>query len=100
MSETDKSRDLIFRELSNTKDVENERIRQLEGKSQAELRLQERLAQGLKAENKELSCRIEDLLTRHEILVSQKAEEHHNTVKYFEGVVAQLKGQVARFHIP
>ncbi len=54
VAETDKSRDLIFRELSNTKDVEAERIRQQETKAQAELKMQERLALGLKAENKEL----------------------------------------------
>lgn len=50
--------------------------------------MHEKLIQSLRAEKKDMEARVEDLIARHEILISQKAEDHHNTVKYFEGVVA------------
>jgi hypothetical protein len=61
------------------------------------VKLQERLNQGLTRDNKELEQRIEELLARLDGNASKYKEQHHNTVKYFEAQIAQLKVQLRRF---
>jgi hypothetical protein len=38
-SEADKSRDIVIRELSHVKDSEYEKVREIEGKKEAELKM-------------------------------------------------------------
>jgi hypothetical protein len=56
--------------------------------------MHEKIISGLKSDKKELQERIEEILTRHEIITSKGAEDHHKTVAYFESLVAQYKIQL------
>eukprot|EP00347_Sterkiella_histriomuscorum_P016795 403351824 len=100
VQETDKSRELVVREISNIKDVQEDRLKSVESKKDAELRMQEKLIEGLKRDKKDLEERIEEILSRHEIIQSKAAEDHHNTVSYFENLVAQHKIQLQKFTYP
>ena len=44
MAETDKSRELLIRELASAKDLEADKIRAVEARKEAELKLHEKLA--------------------------------------------------------
>lgn len=91
VAETDKSREIIIREMNNMKEVENGRIRDIENRKNAELKLQEKIIGSMKREKNEVEQRVEDLLTKHDIVTSRNKEEHHNTVKYFENQLGTLK---------
>jgi hypothetical protein len=41
-----------------------------------------------KRDKKDLEERIEDIIMKQDLINSRSAEEHHNTVKYFENLVA------------
>lgn len=77
-----------MRELSRQKESENERVRDTDARKDAEINLQERLAQGLTRDKKELEVRIEELLHRMDTASGKHKEQHHNTVKYFESQIA------------
>ena len=47
-------------------------------------------------DKKDLEDRIEDIIMRHDYVESKYKEDHHNTVKYFEGIIAEYKHQVSR----
>lgn len=94
VAETDKSRELIVREITTIKDVEEDRIKMVEQKKNAEIRMLEKIVDGLRMDKKELQQRIEEIITRHEIITSKAAEDHHTTVTYFENLVAQHKMQL------
>lgn len=64
-------------------------MREVERKKEAELKMMERMVDGLKKDKKDMEERLEELLMRQEILESKHSEQHHNTVKYFEQIVAQ-----------
>jgi BMFP domain-containing protein YqiC len=81
----------MAREAGAAREQEAERLRELELSKKAEVAVQERLVAGLRADKKDLEQRIEDLLTRMDSIDSRNAQEHHNTVKYFENLVAQYK---------
>lgn len=89
MSESDKTRELMIKQVSNTKDIENDKIRELERRQQAEIRLLEKMNEALKKEKRDTEERLEDVILRQEIMVAKHAEEHHNTVKYFENIVTK-----------
>lgn len=57
-------------------------------KKEAELKMLERIITGLMSDKKELEDRIEEIVSKDEMHKSRSAEEHHNTVKYFENLVA------------
>lgn len=100
MSEADKSRELVIREVSNIKELENDRHKEMEQKKDAEIKMHEKIIAGLRADKKELEERIEDIIMRQEVINSKHAETHHNTVKYFEGVIAQQKIAISKYQIP
>ena len=77
-----------MREVSNIRDIEADKAKELERKKEAELKMMERIVDGLKKDKRELEERIDDLVGRQEVLESKNAEQHHNTVKYFEQIVA------------
>jgi hypothetical protein len=54
VTETDKSRELIVRELTNMKDVEADRIRSIESKKEAEVKMLEKIIASMKLDKKEL----------------------------------------------
>jgi hypothetical protein len=74
--------------LGYSKDIENDRIRDTEKRKDAEIRLLEKMIESLKKEKKDIEERLDEVIMRSEILNSKNAEEHHNTVKYFENMVA------------
>ena len=45
----------------------------------------------MKKDKRDVEDRYEEMITKYEIMNSKAAEEHHNTVKYFEGIVFQYK---------
>jgi len=100
VAEVDKSRELLVKELINVKDLEADRVRGVEAKKEAELRLQEKLVQSLKEDKKVLEQKVEDLLDKIQVVSSQHHQEHHDTVKYFENLVAQYKHQISRLTQP
>lgn len=100
LKEADKSREQLLRELSNSKDVQIDKIRDLEKNNSAEMKIQEKIIEALKKEKKELEQRYEDIITRYEIQNSKNSEEHHNMVKYFESLVGQYKQQLFKFSYP
>lgn len=77
--------------MNNIKEVENDRIKDVESRKDAEIKLQEKIISTMKKEKKELEQRIEDLICKHDIVVSRNKEDHHNTVKYFENQLAGVK---------
>ena len=84
-----------MREVSNIKDIESHKVKEVERKKEAELKMMERIVDGLKKDKKELEERIDDFVARQEVMESKHAEQHHNTVKYFEQIVAQQKQQLS-----
>jgi hypothetical protein len=78
----------VVRELSNIKDIEADKVREVERRKDAELKMMERLVEGIKKDKHDLEERLEELVLRQEVLESKYAEQHHNTVKYFEQIVA------------
>lgn len=68
--ESDKSRDIVIRELSHVKDMEHEKVRELEGKKEAELKMQLRIIDQLKKDKKDLEARIDELIMKQDILNS------------------------------
>lgn len=89
-----------MREMSNIREVEDSKRRDSEHKSLAELKMRDKLIDSLKRDHKEMEQRIQDIIGKQELINSKSAEEHHNTVKYFEGIVTQLKMQVKSYNIP
>lgn len=88
VNEADKSRELIMREMSSIREVEGDKVRQAESKKEAEVKMMQKLIESLKRDKKELEERIEDIIAKQDIINSRHTEEHHNTVKYFENIVA------------
>jgi molybdopterin converting factor small subunit len=82
--EGDKSKEYLVRQMNNAKDVENDKLRELERAKDAEIKLLEKLNESLKREKRDVEERLEESLLRQDIITSKHAEEHHNTVKYFE----------------
>ena len=78
----------MVREVTNIKDVQVDKIREVESKKDAEVKMFEKLLNQSKKDKKELEERIEDLILKQDLLKSRHTEEHHNTVRYFEGIVA------------
>lgn len=54
VSEADKGRELIVRELNHSKDVENDKIREIERTKLAEVKVLERLIESLKKDKQEI----------------------------------------------
>lgn len=48
----------------------------------------EKILENMKADKRDVEDRYEEMITKYEIINSKNAEEHHNTVKYFENVVS------------
>lgn len=88
VSEADKSRELLVREMSHTKDIENDKVRELERSKDAEIKLLEKLNESLKREKKDIEERLEEAIAKQDLIRFKYDEEHHNTVKYFENIVA------------
>ena len=74
--------------MGNIKEVEGDKAREAESKKNAEIKMLEKMMEGLKRDKKEMEERIEDIITRHDLIDSKNSEEHHNTVKYFESIVS------------
>jgi len=51
----------------------------------------ERSMESLRKDKIDLEDRIEDILSRHDNVESKYREDHHNTVKYFESMLAEYK---------
>lgn len=92
--EADKNRDLFIREISTSKDQENMRIREVEQKKDAQVKLIEKMNETLKQDKKELEMRLEEAILKQDLISSKYAEEHHNTVKYFESLISQYKNNL------
>ncbi len=88
IEEADRSREQLLRELGRQKESEQDRLREVEARREAELKLQERLAQNLMRDKKEMEQRIEELVTKLDGVGNKHREQHHATVKYFEAQIA------------
>ena len=62
--ESDKTREIIVREMGHVKDIESDKVRSVETRKDAELKLQERLVTSLKQDKKELEQRIEEIILK------------------------------------
>ena len=71
--------------------MEYEKIRDVERTKQAEVKVLERLIESMKKDKQDLLEKLEDSILKNELLNSKHQEEHHQTVKYFEGIVAKYK---------
>jgi hypothetical protein len=60
----------------------------MEKHKEAEVKVLERIIENMKGEKRDIEDRYEEMITKYEIINSKSAEEHHNTVKYFENVVS------------
>ena len=58
------------------------------------------MIENIKKDKRDIEERYEDMITQYEMSHSKAAEEHHNTVKYFENMVAQYKHQLVKFSYP
>jgi hypothetical protein len=80
ITETDKSRDLIIRELSNIKEVEQDRIKEVERAKNAEIKVLEAHISRLKDEKK----RMEEVCTGYDerlVMMKEKGQsEMHSMV--------------------
>jgi len=47
--------------------------------------------ESLKREKRDVEERLEEVVMKQEIINSKHAEEHHNTVKYFENMISHYK---------
>jgi Asp-tRNA(Asn)/Glu-tRNA(Gln) amidotransferase B subunit len=97
IEEGDRSREVLVRELSRQKEQEQDKLREAEQKREGQIKLQERMTMNLQRDKKELEARIEELVRKMDATAAKYREQHHNTVKYFEGQVAQLQVQLGRF---
>jgi hypothetical protein len=97
IDEGDRSRDVLVRELTRQKEQEQDKLREADQRRDGQIKLQERLAVNLQRDKKELETRIEELVQRMDQAGAKYREQHHNTVKYFEGQVAQLQIQLNRY---
>lgn len=88
MAEADKGRDLLIKELSVSKDSEMEKIKEIERTKDAEIKVYSKIIESMKKDKRDMEERYDEALARHEISSSKFAEEHHNTVKYFEAILA------------
>ena len=78
----------MLRELSNFKEIQSDKIKEVESKKDAEVKMLEKVLTQSKRDKKDLEERIEDIIMKQDLINSRSAEEHHNTVKYFENLVA------------
>ena len=62
--ESDKTREIIVREMGHVKDIESDKVRSVETRKDAELKLQERLVTSLNQDKKELEQRIEEIILK------------------------------------
>ncbi len=62
LEESDRTREMLMRELTRQKDTEVERMRDIQNKRDAEAKMQERIHQGLLRDKKELEQRVADIL--------------------------------------
>ena len=97
IEEGDRSREVLLRELSRQKEQEQDKLRDAEQRREGSIKLQERMTMNLQRDKKELETRIEELVQKMDAAGAKYREQHHNTVKYFEGQVAQLQVQLNRF---
>jgi len=77
--------------------LEQDKLRDAEQRRDGQLKLSERLTMNLQRDKKELEGRIEELVQKMDSAAVKYREQHHNTVKYFEGQVAQLQIQLNRY---
>lgn len=89
--EADRGRELLIKELTFSKDNEIDRIKELEKNKDAEIKVYVKIIENLKKDKRDLEDRYDEAITKNEISSSKFAEEHHNTVKYFENLVVQHK---------
>ena len=85
IEEGDRSRDVLLRELSRQKEQEQDKLRDAEQRREGSIKLQERMTMNLQRDKKELETRIEELVQKMDAAGAKYREQHHNTVKYFEG---------------
>jgi len=85
IDEGDRSRDVLLRELSRQKEQEQDKLRDAEQRREGSIKLQERMTMNLQRDKKELETRIEELVQKMDAAGAKYREQHHNTVKYFEG---------------
>jgi hypothetical protein len=78
----------LLRELSNFKEIQSDKIKEVESKKDAEVKMLEKVLTQSKKDKIDLEERIEDIIMKQDLINSRSAEEHHNTVKYFENLVA------------
>lgn len=62
LEESDRTREMLMRELTRQKDTEVERMRDIQNKRDAEAKMQEKIHQGLLRDKKDLEKRIGDIL--------------------------------------
>lgn len=88
IEESDRSREVLVRELTRQKDLEQDKLREVEQKREGQLKMQERQTMNLLRDKKEMEARIEEVVQKMDQAAVKYREQHHNTVKYFEGQVA------------
>jgi hypothetical protein len=64
VSEADKSRELLVREMTHTKDIEHDRVREIERSKDAEIKLMEKLNESLKREKRDMEERLEEAIAK------------------------------------
>lgn len=77
MGEADKSREIIVREMNNMKDLENDKIKDLEKKKNSEIKMLEKLNESLKMDKKDLEMRIMEMREKVEGVKSKFTTEYH-----------------------
>jgi Na+/phosphate symporter len=100
LKEADRGRESMIKEISNSKDAQHDRIREIERHKEAEVKVLEKIIENMKAEKRDIQESYEEMICKYEMIGSKNAEEHHNTVKYFENVVSQYKQQLNKYSYP
>jgi hypothetical protein len=77
VTESDKSREIIIRELSYMKELEGERLKETEKKKEAELKMLEKVIDNMKKEKKELELRLYDMRDKVERVKEKYTHEYH-----------------------
>lgn len=100
VAETDKSRELIVRELSNVKEVEQDRIKEVERVKNAEIKVMEAHISRLKDEKK----RMEEVCAGYDerlVMMKERGQsEMHSMVQYYQGKIQMLELELKKFQFP
>jgi len=99
IEEGDRSRELLMRELARQREEEEARRREETQKREAQMKIGEREKNAMSRDKKEAEGKVEELLKKQEKMEQKFREQHHHTVKYFEGQIVQLQAQINKYGV-